>query len=57
LKDGALDPGDAMLAAKACAQAPSAAFSVEARDKEGASAAIDAAVKNIIRNFMMVFLV
>jgi hypothetical protein len=46
-----------MLAAKAFAQAPSAAFSVEAREIEGDIAATDAAQRRRVRKFMMVFLV
>jgi hypothetical protein len=56
LNAGALDPGDAMLAAKARVQASSAAFSGEAKETEGESAAIDAALRRRIRMIMMVFL-
>jgi hypothetical protein len=56
LNAGALDPGDAMLAAKARVQAPSAAFSGEAKETEGESAAIDAAPRMRVRMIMMVFL-
>jgi hypothetical protein len=56
LNAGALDPGDAMLAAKARVQASSAAFSGEAKERQGESAAIEAAPRMRVRMIMMVFL-